>query len=441
MGPSAAVPYSPTTAILATLSEFSVITVCRGCGSGGLTPVIDLGEVPLVDALVADPSQADGEQFYPLTVVFCSRCALLQIRETVPPPVLFGTDYPYYSSFSDQLIEQARRNVEDLVNRYDLDEGSHVVELASNDGYLLRWFANRGIPVLGIDPAPGPAQAASEKGIPTICEFFDCALADRLVAEGQLADVLIGNNVLAHVPDQNEFVEAISRVLAPAGVVVMEFPYVRDLIENCEFDTIYHEHHCYFSVISVHHLFARHGLKLLRVEHLDIHGGSLRVHFGRQGQPEPSTARYLDEEREVGLTDAAYYADFGSRVAALKHDLVDLVDSLKAKGASLAGYGAAAKGAILLNYCGIGPDHLDYVVDRNVHKHGKYMPGVHIPIDDPERLLTDPPDFLLVLAWNHKDEILAQQATYAAAGGSFIIPVPEPRVLSEPGTRRETSVA
>jgi hypothetical protein len=425
---------------ITTLSEYELISVCRGCGGDGLTPVIDLGEVPLSDALVGDPDGV-GEQVYPLTVVFCEDCSLVQIRETVPPSVLYGADYPYYSSFSDRLVEHARNNVEDLVVRYNLDARSQVVELASNDGYLLQWFNSRGIPVLGIDPAPGPAQAAIDRGIPTICEFFGPDLAEQLASEGRLADVLIGNNVLAHVPNQNDLVDAIGRVLAPTGVVVMEFPYVRDLVENCEFDTIYHEHHCYFSVTAVQHLFARHGLQLLRVEHLDIHGGSLRVHFGRQGQPEASVAKYLEDERKEGLTDAAYYSDFSSRVAQLKRNLVELLDRLKAEGATLAGYGAAAKGTILLNYCDIGPEHLDYVVDRNTHKHGKYMPGVHTPIARPERLLEDPPDYLLLLAWNFKDEIMGQQAEYAAAGGRFIVPVPEPMVLSPPQTNRGTSVA
>jgi len=416
------------------VSEFAVISSCRSCGSDELTPVIDLGKVPLADGLVASLAEVDHESFYPLTVVFCGRCSLVQIRETVPPHELYGSDYPYYSSFSDHLVDHSRSNVEDLLDRYNLDEQSLVVELASNDGYLLQWFTKHGVPVLGIDPAEGPAQTAIERGIPTICEFFGPDLADRLVDEGRMADVVIGNNVLAHVPDQNVFVDAIARLLSPTGVVVMEFPYVRDLVEHCEFDTIYHEHHCYFSVTSVRELFARNGLKLVRVEHLEIHGGSLRVHFRRQGAPEESVVGYLEEERRLGVTHAGYYSDFAVRVAAIKQDLLQLLDDLLEKGARVAGYAAAAKGAIMLNYCGIGPERLEYVVDRNVHKHGKYMPGVHIPIEDPKRLLEDVPDYLLLLAWNFKDEIVAQQAAYAAAGGRFIVPVPEPAVLAERDT-------
>lgn len=411
-----------------------MISGCRSCGSDELTPVIDLGKVPLADALVGNLGEVASEKFYPLTVVFCRRCSLVQIRETVPPEVLYGDDYPYYSSFSDYLVEHSRNNVEGLVDRYGLDEESLVVELASNDGYLLQWFTKDGIPVLGIDPAEGPARAATEKGIPTICEFFGPDLANRLVDEGRMADVIIGNNVLAHVPDQNTFVAAMARLLKPTGVVVMEFPYVRDLVENGEFDTIYHEHHCYFSVTSVREMFARHGLQLVRVEHLDIHGGSLRVHFRRDGEPDESVATYVEDEHRLGLTDASYYSDFGARVAEIKQRLLDLLDDLIASGARVAGYAAAAKGAILLNYCGIGPERLEYVVDRNVHKHGKYMPGVHIPIDDTKRLLEDRPDYLLLLAWNFKDEIVAQQSEYAAVGGRFIVPVPEPAVLSHGDT-------
>jgi SAM-dependent methyltransferase len=414
-------------------SEFDLISGCRSCGSDELTPVIDLGKLPLADALVGDLNEAGSEQFYPLTVVHCGQCSLVQIQETVPPDVLYRDNYPYYSSVSDYLVEHSRENVEDLVDRYRLDEHSLVVELASNDGYLLQWFAKQGIPVFGIDPAEGPAQAAIERGIPTICEFFGTDLADRLVNEGKSADVIIGNNVLAHVPDQNSFVEAIARLLKPTGVVVMEFPYVRDMVEHCEFDTIYHEHHCYFSVTAVRELFARHGLNLVRVQHLDIHGGSLRVHFRHRGEPEDSVIAYLEEEERLGVTRASYYADFAERVATIKQNLVALLDGLLEQGARVAGYAAAAKGAIMLNYCGIGTERLEYVVDRNIHKQGKYMPGVHIPVDDPKRLLNDPPDYLLILAWNFKDEIMAQQAAFEAGGGRFIVPVPEPVIVSEHG--------
>lgn len=411
------------------MGDHTTIRGCRGCGGQDLVPVIDLGRMPLADALLGDDQQIESEQRYPLTVVFCDGCTLVQILETVPPDVLYPDDYPYYSSFSDALVEHARRNVDGLIDRYGVDEDSLVVELASNDGYLLQWFAARGIPVLGIDPAAGPAQAATDRGVPTMCEFFGPYVAERLVAEGTRADVVVGNNVLAHVPDQNVFVASIREILTPTGSVVMEFPYVKDLVDRCEFDTIYHEHHCYFSVTSVRALFERHGLHLTEVEHLDIHGGSLRAHFSAAGEPEESVARFLASEIAEGVTERSYYADFADRVRGVGAALVELLDDLRSDGSTIAGYGAAAKGAMMLNYSGVGRERIDYVVDRNVHKHGKLMPGAHLPIVGPERLETDPPDYLLLLAWNFREEIVRQQAAFADAGGRFIVPVPHPTVL------------
>lgn len=410
-------------------APYDVIDGCRSCGSQSIEPVLDLGELPLSDGLVRPGVDTTQEARYPLTLVRCSNCTLVQILETVPPGTLFGEEYPYFSSFMDALVDHSRLNVEGILARRALDESSLVVELASNDGYLLQWFVKAGIPVLGIDPAPGPARAAEERGIPTICDFFGPDLAAELVAQGRAADVIVGNNVLAHVPDQNRFVEAIERLLAPGGTVVMEFPYVKDLVEHGEFDTIYHEHHCYFSVTSVQRLFDRHGLDLVRVEHHPIHGGSLRVFFERDGHVEASVADFLRKEEAEGVNASGFYADFASRVETIRSRLVGLIDELVEGGAKVAAYGAAAKGAIMLNYCGIGPERLAYVVDRNVHKQGWLMPGIHLPIVDPGRLVSDPPDYLLILAWNFKDEIMAQQRAFADAGGRFVVPVPEPLVL------------
>jgi SAM-dependent methyltransferase len=347
----------------------------------------------------------------------------------VDPTTLFGEEYPYYSSFSPALVEHSRQNVEQLIDRTRVGETSLVVELASNDGYLLQWFAKEGIPVLGVDPAPGPAAAAESRGIPTICDFFTVELAERLVAEGRRADIIVGNNVLAHVPDQNGFVAAIEVLLAPQGTVVMEFPYVRDLVDHCEFDTIYHEHHCYFSVHSVSELFRRHSLDLVRVEHLSIHGGSLRVYFRRDGVPEESVGRFLEDEKASGLLESSFYSDFTERVNTIREDLAGLLGSLKESGATIAAYGAAAKGAILLNFCGIDERLLDYVVDRNHHKHGWEMPGVPLGICAPDHLKDETPEYLLILAWNFKDEILDQQSWFADQGGRFIVPIPEPTVI------------
>ncbi|MCH7845927.1 MAG: class I SAM-dependent methyltransferase [Acidobacteria bacterium] len=408
---------------------FDVITGCRSCGAEDLEPVLALGDMPLSDRLVDPAEDASAEPRIPLTLVFCPECTLVQIEETVRPEVLFGEDYPYFSSYSDTLLDHSRRNVQALIERYQLASEDLVVELASNDGYLLQFFAEAGIEVLGIDPAPGPAAVALENGVPTLVEFFGPEVAERLASEGVEADVLIGNNVLAHVPDQNAFVAAMATLLAPTGSIVMEVPYVRDLIEHTEFDTIYHEHHCYFSVRSLEALFARHGLYLNRVEHHPIHGGSLRFFASTDPARQPSVDEYLAAEAIAGMDTIAYYQDFADRVDGVRIALNDLIDDLRRGGATVAAYGAAAKGAILLNYAGLDGEQIDYVVDRNPHKQGKLMPGVRLPIYDPSKIDEDPPDYLLILPWNFKDEIMEQQGDFAAGGGRFIIPIPEPTLV------------
>ncbi|MCH8129247.1 MAG: class I SAM-dependent methyltransferase [Acidobacteria bacterium] len=408
---------------------FDVITGCRSCGAEDLEPVLALGDMPLSDRLVDPAEDASAEPRIPLTLVFCPECTLVQIEETVRPEVLFGEDYPYFSSYSDTLLDHSRRNVQALIERYQLASEDLVVELASNDGYLLQFFAEAGIEVLGIDPAPGPAAVALENGVPTLVEFFGPEVAERLASEGVEADVLIGNNVLAHVPDQNAFVAAMATLLAPTGSIVMEVPYVRDLIEHTEFDTIYHEHHCYFSVRSLETLFARHGLYLNRVEHHPIHGGSLRFFASTDPARQPSVDEYLAAEAIAGMDTIGYYQDFADRVDGVRIALNDLIDDLRRGGATVAAYGAAAKGAILLNYAGLDGEQIDYVVDRNPHKQGKLMPGVRLPIYDPSKIDEDPPDYLLILPWNFKDEIMEQQGDFAAGGGRFIIPIPEPTLV------------
>lgn len=406
-----------------------VIAGCRSCGSTALEPILSLGETPLADGLV-DPATGNGaEPRYPLDVAFCANCSLVQLLETVSPQVLFDENYPYFSSFSEELLAHARDNALRLIDERGLGDESLVVELASNDGYLLRNFAERRIPVLGIDPAPGPAAAAEAIRIPTLQAFFGRDLAGQLRDEGKAADVVIANNVLAHVPDLNGFMAGIATLLKPEGVAVIEAPYVKDLIDRCEFDTIYHEHLCYFSVSALVPLFARHGLSLNRVEHYPIHGGSLRLFAEPRRRVEASVRGYLEEERRSGLVEVAYYRAFSSRVAAVQEALRDLLRSLKAEGKRIAGYGAAAKGATLLNSSGIGADVVDFVVDRNVHKQGKHMPGLRIPIHDPSRLLETRPDYLLLLAWNFKDEIMRQQDAYRRQGGRFIVPIPSPTVV------------
>jgi SAM-dependent methyltransferase len=326
------------------------------------------------------------------------------------------------------------RHVRQLALRMIVERGlgadSLVVELASNDGYLLRNFVERGVPVLGIDPAPEQAAAAEAAGVPTLREFFDAELARRLVAEGKRADLIIANNVMAHTPTLNSFVEGISILLADDGLATIENTYVKDLIDHCEFDTIYHEHFCYFSCSAVDVLMRRHGLTLTAVEHFPtLQGGSLRWHVTREGPIEDSARDFLAAEHAEGVTRFGYYEEFGQRVAGIRTELVAMLRSLKAAGSSIAAYGAAAKGSTLVNYAGIGTDLVDFVVDRNVHKHGLHMPGTHLPIRPTEALLEEQPDYLLLLAWNYKDEIAAQQAEYVARGGRFIVPVPRPVVL------------
>ena len=402
---------------------------CRSCGHAGLEPVLDLGRTPLADRLLTAAQLAEPEPAYPLLVAFCPQCSLLQILETVPPEVLFCEDYPYYSSFSDALLRHSRETVLDLIARRDLGPQGLAVELASNDGYLLKNYVQAGIPVLGVDPAEGPAREAEKIGVRTLNTFFTTELAKQLVAEGIRADVIHGNNVLAHVADTNGFVGGIATLLADSGVAVIEVPYVKDLIDHREFDTIYHEHLCYFSVTALDHLFRRHGLYLNEVKRLPIHGGSLRLYVEKVEEVGPSVKELLALESAERVDRIDFYRDFAQRVEQLKADLLALLRSLKAQGRSIAAYGAAAKGATLINYVGIGTDLIDFVVDRNVHKQGKYMPGQRLPIFGPEKLLEAQPDYVLLLAWNFAAEIMAQQAEYARRGGRFVVPVPEPKVV------------
>jgi hypothetical protein len=408
---------------------FETVESCRSCGSAELQPFLSLGRMPLTTALLCPEQLDDLEPTYPLDVALCRDCALVQVLGTVPPELIFGGDYPHYSSFSGTLIRHAREHALRLIQTNSLDRTSLVIELASNDGYMLRNFVEHDIPVLGIDPARGPAASAKAAGIPTFRAFFDHELATRLRDEDRRADVIIANDVLSRVADPNSFTAGIAMLLKEDGIATIEVAYVKHLIRQCAFDTIDHEHLVHYSVTAVQPLLHRHGLFLNRVEEVPIHGGSLRLRVGRRDEPDGSVEMYLHREAREGIASLQFYAGFAAQIHAIKDALLEILGELKDEGKSIAAYGAAAKGIILLNYIGADGELVDFVVDQNVHKQGKYLPGVRIPIHDPAEIHRQMPDVMLLLPWDFKDEILEQQAVYRRRGGRFIIPIPSPTVV------------
>jgi hypothetical protein len=386
---------------------------------------------PLCENILTESQLNEMEPFFPLKALVCDNCFLVQLREYVNPEHIF-TEYGYFSSYSTSWVEHARRYCETVSARLSLDQNSEVYEIASNDGYLLQHFARMGIPATGIEPAANVAEAARKKNIPTIVEFFGTALVRRLLSEGRRADLIIGNNVLAQVPDLNDFVEGMAAFLNRDGVITLEFPHLECLIKENQFDTIYHEHFSYFSFITIERLAQRHGLKLFDVEQLNTHGGSLRVYLSRveaRYAPSPAVATLLAHEREIGFDKISSYANFSTKVHHTKRQLLSFLIELKGKGAKVCGYGAPGKGNTLLNYCGIGTDFLDFTVDRNPYKHGRYTPGMHIPIHPVAAIDAARPDYLLILPWNLKREIIGQMRHVGDWGCKFIVAIPKVEVI------------
>ncbi len=402
--------------------------VCRFCNAEVHHTFVDLGMSPLCESFLRPDQLNEMEAFYPLHVFVCEKCFLVQLEEFVSPDHIF-TDYAYFSSYSDSWLEHCRRYTDQMRDRFRLDGKSLVVELASNDGYLLQYFVQKNIPVLGIEPAANVAKVAAEKKVPTLVKFFGEQLAAELASEGKQADLLVGNNVLAQVPDLCDFVAGMKVLLKPGGVLTLEFPHLLKLMEGNQFDTIYHEHFSYFSFLTANRILGAHGLVLFDVEELPTHGGSLRI-FGRHREDDskpigPRVVELSAREEAVGLNRLESYRSFAEKVKKTKRQLLECLIGAKQAQKSIVGYGAPGKGNTLLNYCGIGTDFIDYTVDRNPFKHGRFTPGTHIPICAPDRIFETRPDYVLILPWNLKNEIMQQMARIREWGGKFIVPIPE----------------
>lgn len=405
---------------------------CRSCGTQLEHTFVDLGMSPLCESYVSREGLNQMEPFYPLHVYVCHNCFLVQLEEYVKVEDIFS-EYAYFSSYSDSWLEHAKNYTDMIVARLNLNQQSKVMELASNDGYLLQYFVKKGIPVLGVEPAANVAVVAEQKGVPTVVKFFGRSTARELATEFGKADLIIGNNVLAQVPDLNDFVGGMKISLKLEGVITLEFPHLLQLINQNQFDTIYHEHFSYFSLVAVEKIFARHDLRLFDVEELPTHGGSLRVYACHTEDATKPVSKQITElrnrEENAGLYQIDHYFNFGEQVKETKRKLLEFLIKAKRKGRSIVGYGAPGKGNTLLNYCGIRTDFIDYTVDRNPYKQGKFLPGTHIPIHDPQKIMETRPDYVLILPWNFKDEIMEQMKGIREWGGKFLIPIPEVKVI------------
>ena len=401
---------------------------CRFCGTGLERTFVDLGLSPLCETYPAAADFPRGELYYPLHVYVCDECFLVQLEEYESAENIFS-DYAYFSSYSDSWLKHCENYCSQMMSRFVLSEKSFVVEVASNDGYLLQYFVRQNVPVLGIEPAANVAKVAVEKGVPSLVRFFGTELAKELAAKGRCADLVLGNNVLAQVPDLNDFVEGLRILLMPEGVLTLEFPHLLKLIELNEFDTIYHEHFSYFSMLTTVRIMEAHGLRVFDVEQLKSHGGSLRVYAcraeSRSHAVEPSVAKLVAEEKKAGLDSAKGYEGFAQQVQETKFALVEFLLNAARQGKSVAGYGAPGKSATLLHYCGIGKDLIEYTVDRNPYKQGRFLPGNHIPIRHPDLIRETKPDYIVILPWNLKDEIIRQLQFIRQWGGRFVVPIPK----------------
>ena len=406
---------------------------CRFCDVPLTQIFVDLGMSPLSNAFVKPDRLNDPEPLYPLRVFVCKKCFLVQLKEFESPNNIFG-DYAYFSSYSESWLNHAENYANTMIERFGFNSNSQILEIASNDGYLLQYFKKKGIPILGIEPAANVAKVAEQKGIPTLVKFFSVKTANELLKEGKNADLIVGNNVLAHVPNLNDFVEGVRILLKPDGVITMEFPHLLQLIQKNQFDTIYHEHFSYFSLFTVEKVFSSHNLTIFDVEEINTHGGSLRI-FAKHTKNDTfcvseSVSKLMEKENQFGLTDISTYTKFSDKVKAVRQRLREFFITAKNEGKKIVCYGAAAKGNTLLNYCGIGTDYVDYVVDRSPYKQGLFLPGTHIPITKPEKIHDTKPDYLVILPWNLKDEIIKQMSYIRNWNAKFVIPIPEVKIFS-----------
>jgi 2-polyprenyl-3-methyl-5-hydroxy-6-metoxy-1,4-benzoquinol methylase len=404
---------------------------CRFCHSPLDHSLVDLGASPLSNSYLSAEDLGRMEPFYPLHARVCSNCFLVQVESFESPESIFS-DYAYFSSYSDSWLAHCQNYAKNMVSMLGLGPKSLVVEVAANDGYLLQYFLNEGVPVLGIEPAANVAEAARKKGIETVVDFFGCRLAEKLAGENRKADLVIANNVLAHVPDINDFVAGLAAILKESGTLTLEFPHLLELMENCQFDTIYHEHFSYFSLMAVEKIFAAHGLYVFDVDSLPTHGGSLRIHACHASQNRPlgnGFGQVMAREKDAGLNRIETYGLFEAKVCRVKREILSFLIDAKNKGQKVVGYGAPAKGNTLLNYLGVRGDFLDYTVDKSPHKQGLYLPGTRIPVYAPEKIFETRPDFVFILPWNLADEIVGQMAQIRQWGGRFVVPIPRVRVL------------